>query len=98
MRLGWVHFTCRFGRRGWVRFARRLPNPEIALFIEDRAQSSGKAPVWQFTVGRMSHSELHLEYDGKEVFSGPRGGPLSGPDKPYWVTSIDAPPFTEPKK
>jgi hypothetical protein len=73
-------------------------NPEIALFIEARTQPGGRAPVWQFTIGRMSHAELHLEYDGKEVFSGPRGRPLSGPDKPYWVVSIDAPPFLEPKK
>jgi hypothetical protein len=73
-------------------------NPEIALFVEARAQPDGKAPVWQFTVGRMSHSELHLEYDGKEVFSGPRGRALSGPDKPYWVVSVDAPPLPEPKK
>jgi hypothetical protein len=73
-------------------------NPEIALFVEARAQPGGKAPLWQFTVGRMSHSELHLEYDGKEVFSGPRGRSLSGPDKPYWVISIDTPPHMEPKK
>jgi hypothetical protein len=73
-------------------------NPEIALFVEARSQPGGKAPVWQFMVGRMSHSELHLEYDGKEVFSGPRGRPLSGPDKPYWVISIDGPPLTEPNK
>src|SRR5262249_1173545 len=78
-------------------------NPEIALFVEARAQPDGKAPIWQFTVGRvrgggMSHAELHVEYDGKEVFNGPRGRSLSGPDKPYWVVSIDVPPFTEPKK
>jgi hypothetical protein len=73
-------------------------NPEIALFIEARSQPDGKAPVWQFTIGRMSHAEIHLEYDGKEVFSGPRAGPLSGPDKPYWLTSLDAPTITEPKK
>jgi hypothetical protein len=72
-------------------------NPEIALFVEARAQPGGKAPVWQFTVGRMAFAELHMEYDGKEVFSGPRAGPLSGPDKPYWLTIIDA-PSTEPKK
>jgi hypothetical protein len=73
-------------------------NPEIALFIEARAQPGGKGAAWQFTVGRMSHSELHMDYDGKEVFSGPRGRPLSGPDKPYWVVSIDAPPPPEPNK
>src|SRR5262249_1812402 len=73
-------------------------NPEIARFVEARAQPGGKAPVWQFAVGRMAFAEIHLEYDGKEVFSGPRGGPLSGPDKPYWLVTIDSPPLTEPKK
>jgi hypothetical protein len=72
-------------------------NPEIMLFVEARVPAGGK-PVWQFTVGRMSHSELHVEYDGKEVFSGPRGQALSGPDKPYWVSYIEAAPPPEPKK
>ncbi len=74
-------------------------NPEIMLFIEARGNPGTKADaVWQFTIGRMSHCELHLEYDEKEVFSGPRGRSLSGADKPYWVVSIDASSFTEPKK
>jgi hypothetical protein len=72
-------------------------NPEIMLFVEARAKP-GEKPVWQFTVGRMSHSELHVVYDGKEVFSGPRGRELSGPDKPYWVSYIPVPPPPEPKK
>jgi hypothetical protein len=74
-------------------------NPEIMLFIEARVSPKEKSKtVWQFTVGRSAHAELHLEYDGKEVFSGPRADPLSGPDKPYWLTSLDASPLPEPKK
>jgi len=71
-------------------------NPEIMLFVEARARPDEK-PAWQFTIGRMSHSELHVEYDGKEVFSGPRGRDLSGPDRPYWVSYIAAPP-PDPEK
>jgi len=74
-------------------------NPEVALFVEARVQLEGKStPVWQFAIGRMSHAEFHVEYDGKEIFSGPPGRPLSGPSKPYWVSSIELPPDFEPKK
>jgi hypothetical protein len=74
-------------------------NPEVAVFVEARVQPGSKAaPVWQFTIGRMSHAEFHVEYDDKEVFSGPYGRPLSGADKPYWVSSIELPPDFEPKK
>jgi hypothetical protein len=67
-------------------------NPEIMVAVEARVQPGGKgAPVWQFTVGRLSHGEIHVEYDGKEVFSGPRGNLLSGRNRPYWVTYIEAP-------
>jgi hypothetical protein len=64
-------------------------NPEIMLFIEAHAdpQSSAK-PVWQYTVGRLAHAELHLEYDGKEVFEAPRGNRVSGSDQPYWLGFI----------
>jgi hypothetical protein len=73
-------------------------NPEIMVAVEARVQPGSKAaPVWQFAVGRLSHSELHVEYDGKEVFSGPRGYLLSGPNRPYWVSRIDT-PLTEPNK
>ncbi|HZD04385.1 MAG TPA: hypothetical protein VE173_05695, partial [Longimicrobiales bacterium] len=59
-------------------------NPEILLFVEARTDPKDrKKAVWQFTVGRLAHAELHLEYDGKEVFNAPRGNRLSAPDKPY---------------
>jgi hypothetical protein len=74
-------------------------NPEIMLFVEARIdpKNRGKA-VWQFAVGRSSHAEFHLEYEGKEILNGPRGRALSGPDKPYWVITVDTALFAEPKK
>jgi hypothetical protein len=66
-------------------------NPEIMLFIEARVNPKDKSKTaWQYTVGRLAHAELHMEYDGKEVFNAPRGDKLSGSDKPYWVDFIKA--------
>ncbi|MDB5306180.1 MAG: hypothetical protein JWO38_382 [Gemmataceae bacterium] len=74
-------------------------NPEIMLFVEARVDpKDGSKPVWQFTVGRLAHAELHLEYDGKEVFTAPRGDRLSASDKPYWVGFIDTSPDAAPGK
>jgi hypothetical protein len=65
-------------------------NPEIVLFVEARADTKdGGTPVWQFAVGRLAHAELHLEYDGKEVFGAPRGNRVAGPDRPYWINVIE---------
>jgi hypothetical protein len=66
-------------------------NPEILLFVEARKSTDGKA-AWRFAVGRLAHAELHLLYDGKEVFAAPRAdrARLSGSDKPYWVSFITA--------
>jgi hypothetical protein len=67
-------------------------NPEIMLFVEARVSPKDKTkPVWQFTASRSAHAELHLEYDGKEVFDAPRGDKVSGPDKPYWLGTFNAP-------
>ncbi|OWK38350.1 hypothetical protein [Fimbriiglobus ruber] len=64
-------------------------NPEIMLFIEARVDpKNGTKATWQFLVGRLAHAELHLEYDGKEVFTAPRANRLSGPEKPYWLSFI----------
>src|SRR5262245_40409109 len=66
-------------------------NPEILLFVEARANPEDKSKaVWQFAVGRLAHAELHLLYDGKEIFEAARAdrNGLSGSDKPYWVGFI----------
>ena len=70
-------------------------NPEILLFVEARAGKDGAKPAWQFTTGRLAHAELHMSYDGKEVFEAPRGTKLSAADKPYWLGFIT---ISEPKK
>jgi hypothetical protein len=59
-------------------------NPEIMLFLEARMGPANRAKrVWQFAVGRLAHAELHLEYDGKEIFDAPRGDKLSAAHLPY---------------
>ncbi len=68
-------------------------NPEIFLFLEAAASPKDKSKtVWQYRVGRSSNAELHLDYDGKEIFDGLFGGSLSGPHKPYFVTRVNANP------
>jgi hypothetical protein len=64
-------------------------NPEIMLFIEARVDpKNGRKATWQLLVGRLAHAELHLEYDGKEVFTAPRAYQLSSRDKPYWLSYV----------
>jgi hypothetical protein len=66
-------------------------NPEIMFFVEARVDpKSNSKPVWQYTVGRLAHAELHLEYDGKEVYTAPRGDRVAGSDQPYWIGSLSA--------
>jgi hypothetical protein len=74
-------------------------NPEIMLFLEARMDPANRAKrVWQFAVGRLAHAELHLEYDGKEIFDAPRGNKLSASHLPYWVDFINVALDAEPKK
>ena len=68
-------------------------NPEIMLFLEARVDPNDDTKTaWQFVVGRSAHAELHLEYDGKEVYEAPRGYRVSGRTLPYWLSDIDAAP------
>jgi hypothetical protein len=74
-------------------------NPQIPLFVEARMDPKNRSKrVWQFTVGRLSHGELHLEYDGKEVFDAPRGKKLSASNKPYWLSFINAARDADPRE
>jgi hypothetical protein len=74
-------------------------NPEILLFVEARVDPENKSKsVWQYTVGRSAHAELHLEYDGKEVFEAPRGDKVSGRNQPYWLGNIQVPLVGDPEK
>lgn len=66
-------------------------NPELLVFVEARVDPKNKSKsIWQYTVGRLAHAELHLEYNGKEVLDAPRGNRLSGSDKPYWLSFLNA--------
>jgi hypothetical protein len=74
-------------------------NPEIMLFVEARVDPKNSSKtVWQYTVGRSAHAELHLEYDGKEVFDAPRGNKVSASNKPYWLGFFNAALDADPRK
>ncbi|HJZ53992.1 MAG TPA: hypothetical protein VKE74_03500 [Gemmataceae bacterium] len=74
-------------------------NPEIMVFVEARANAKdGSKAVWQYAVGRLADAELHLEYDGKEVFDAPRGNKVLGAAKPYWSGVITTTPDAKPDK
>jgi hypothetical protein len=74
-------------------------NPEIMFFVEARVDPKDNSkPVWRYTVGRLAHAELHLHYDGKEVFNAPRGNRVSASDKPYWLSFISKPLLEEREK
>jgi hypothetical protein len=73
-------------------------NPEILIFLEAKVDPNDKTKTaWQFTTGRLAHAELHMEYDGKEIFTAPRGNDLSGRDKPYWLGFITSAAEEKPK-
>ena len=66
-------------------------NPEIVFFVEARVNPTDKTKtMWQYAVGRLAHAELHMEYDGKEVFKAPRGNRVSAANKPYWLGFIES--------
>jgi hypothetical protein len=74
-------------------------NPEIMLFLEARVDpKDSKKAIWRYTVGRLAHAELHMQYEGKEVFSAPRGNRVSAADKPYWLSFISKPAVLEREK
>ena len=64
-------------------------NPEIPLFIEARVDPKNRSKnVWLYAVGRLSHAELHLKYNGKEVFNAPRENRGAESNRPYWLSFI----------
>jgi hypothetical protein len=74
-------------------------NPEIIFFVEAHVDPKNNSKrVWQYTVGRLAHAELHLEYDGREVFDAPRGNRVSAPNQPYWFSFINAARDTDPRE
>jgi hypothetical protein len=74
-------------------------NPEVPFFLEARVDPKNSSkPVWQFAVGRLAHAELHLEFNGKEVFDAPRGNRVSAANAPYWLSFVTVPLAAEPGK
>jgi hypothetical protein len=69
------------------------------FFVEARRDPNDAAKaVWQYTVGRLAHAELHLQYEGKEVFEAPRGDRVGGRNRPYWLGFLAVPPDGGPGK
>lgn len=60
-------------------------NPEVALLVEARREGSGE-PTWRYGCARLALAELHVEFQGKEIWSHP-GGPSRGPNDTYWVVT-----------
>jgi hypothetical protein len=72
-------------------------NPELLLFVEARRANKAAKPVWQFGVGRSSATQLHAEYEGKEVYLATYGNLVIGRDKPFWSVRFRVtPPAAQP--
>ncbi|OWK36730.1 hypothetical protein [Fimbriiglobus ruber] len=74
-------------------------NPEIMLYIEARVSPNDKTKtVWQYATGRLAHAELHLAYNGKELFTAPRAdSSISDRELPYWLGFFTVTPGLLPK-
>ncbi len=57
-------------------------NPEIVLAIE--VVRDAEKPVWKYALTRISYAEVHVDFDGREVWTQPH---LEGtnPIQPYWL-------------
>jgi hypothetical protein len=60
-------------------------NPEALLLIEALGPSLGKAR-WHYSLARSTHAELHVEFDGQEIWTCGRADTTNhGATKPYWL-------------
>lgn len=60
-------------------------NPEVLLQVEAVGKSLKEAE-WQFSLARMGSAEMHVELDGKEVWTVERARNVVGqPTDPYWL-------------
>jgi hypothetical protein len=57
-------------------------NPEIVMLVEARSEGSSE-PAWHCGFARVSVANTHVEFDGKEIWSG--GGHPKGSDDAYWL-------------
>jgi hypothetical protein len=65
-------------------------NPEIVLVVELVREGENKA-VWKYAFTRISYAELHVDLDGKEIWTQPhlQG---TGSSDPYWLFFKEIPP------
>ncbi|HUQ70307.1 MAG TPA: hypothetical protein VM165_12325 [Planctomycetaceae bacterium] len=68
-------------------------NPEVLLQIE--AQATDPQPVWQYSLARLGSAEMHVQLDGREVWTVQRTpGVVGQPDDPYWLFVTPAKPVS----
>lgn len=59
-------------------------NPEVLVQIE--AHGTEQPPRWKYSFARLGSAELHVLFDGKEVWTEPRTPGIVGqPVDPYWL-------------
>jgi len=63
-------------------------DPELVLMVEARPVGAGLQ--WQYACGTFTDFELHLEYQGEEIWNAPAtpDGTVFSPDKSYWRAFI----------
>lgn len=59
-------------------------DPEVFFFLEARGE--GKDARWEYAVARFTDLQLRVDYQGREVFSGPHT--LGGRDQVYYVSTV----------
>lgn len=66
-------------------------NPEIVLLLE--AIGDDNTLRWHFSAARLGSAELHLAFDGKEVWKQDRTpGVVGKPSDPYWIFMAEPQP------
>ncbi len=67
-------------------------NPEVILLIEALGQNLEESR-WHYSLARLGSAEMHVELDGKEVWTvGRTPGVVGQPVDPYWLFSSAAKP------
>jgi hypothetical protein len=65
-------------------------NPEVVLLIEAQGETIEQAE-WRFAAARLGSAELHLQFDGKEVWTQDRTPGVVGRSiDPYWLFFTEA--------
>lgn len=65
-------------------------NPEVALLIEAQGKAVDTSE-WRFAMARLGSAELHVSFDGEEVWKQPRTPNVVGESTdPYWLFFTDS--------